>query len=96
MPEFNRGHGQIDAAGMDATRATARLPGLDIEIVHRRPVEDDAEQIYINLRAALSLISERRCRSRPSAVRSKPPIRRRSGRRSHSSPSSPGWWPRAH
>jgi hypothetical protein len=54
MPEFKRGHGQIDAAGMDATRATARLPGLDIEIVHRRPVEDDAEQIYINLRAALS------------------------------------------
>jgi len=38
--EFNRGHGQIDAAGMDATRATARLPGFDIEIVHRRPVED--------------------------------------------------------
>jgi hypothetical protein len=28
MPEFNRGHGQIDSAGMDATRATARLPGV--------------------------------------------------------------------
>jgi hypothetical protein len=28
MPEFNRGHGQIDPAGMDATRATARLPGV--------------------------------------------------------------------
>jgi hypothetical protein len=54
MPEFNRGHGQIVAAGMDATRATARLPGFDIEIVHRPPIEDDADQIYINLRAAPS------------------------------------------
>jgi len=54
MPEFKRGRGQIDAAGMDATRATARLPGLDIEIVHRRAVEDGAEQICINLRAVPS------------------------------------------
>jgi hypothetical protein len=30
------------------------LPGLDIEIVHRRAVEGDAEQISINLRAAPS------------------------------------------
>jgi hypothetical protein len=39
---------------VDATRATARLPGLDIEIVHRRLPEDDAEQISINLTATPS------------------------------------------
>jgi hypothetical protein len=41
---------QIDE---DTTRATARLPGLDIEIVHRRPA-DNVEQISINLQAAPS------------------------------------------
>jgi hypothetical protein len=51
VPEFNRRHGEMGAAATDAIRATARLPGLDIEIVHRRAVEDDAEQISINLRA---------------------------------------------
>jgi len=35
------------------TRATARLPGLEIEIVHRRP-DDRAEQISINLQATPS------------------------------------------
>jgi hypothetical protein len=40
--------------GHDATRATARLPGLDIEIVRRRAVGGDAEQISINLTAAPS------------------------------------------
>jgi hypothetical protein len=54
MPEFNRDHGEMDAAGADTTLATARLPGLDIEIVNRRAAEDDAEQISINLRAAPS------------------------------------------
>jgi hypothetical protein len=54
MPEFERRHSEMEAAGMDATRATARLPGLDIEIVHRRAVEHDAEQIAIYLRAAPS------------------------------------------
>ncbi len=39
----------------DTTRATARLPGLDIEIVHRRSLNDDAEQITINLKAVPSL-----------------------------------------
>jgi hypothetical protein len=39
---------------IDATRATARLPGLDIEIVHRRSPGGDAEQISINLLAAPS------------------------------------------
>jgi hypothetical protein len=37
-----------------ATRATARLPGLDIEIVHRRSPSGDAEQISINLQAVPS------------------------------------------
>ena len=42
---------RVETNVADATRATARLPGLDIEIVHRRAVEDDAEHISINLRA---------------------------------------------
>jgi hypothetical protein len=32
-------------------RATARLPGLDIEIIHRRSFNDEAEQLSINLQA---------------------------------------------
>jgi len=32
-------------------RATARLPGLDIEIVHQQSPDADAEQISIHLRA---------------------------------------------
>jgi len=39
---------------IEATRATARLPGLDIEIVHRRSPGGDAEQISINLQAVPS------------------------------------------
>jgi hypothetical protein len=39
---------------LDAVRATARLPGLDIEIVHRRSPGGDAEQISINLQAVPS------------------------------------------
>lgn len=46
--------GQEDAIQTDTTHATARLPGLDIEIMHRRAVEGDAEQISINLRATPS------------------------------------------
>src|SRR5215510_11017495 len=46
--------GEIDAAETGTTRATARLPGLDIEIMHRRAVDGDAEQISINLRAVPS------------------------------------------
>jgi hypothetical protein len=38
----------------EPTRATARLPGLDIEIVHRRSPSGDAEQISINLQAVPS------------------------------------------
>ena len=43
-----------DGATESGTRATAHLPGLDIEIMHRRAVEGDAEQISINLRAVPS------------------------------------------
>ena len=43
-------HQQIEA---DVTRATARLPGLEIEIVHRQPA-DNVEQISINLQATPS------------------------------------------
>jgi hypothetical protein len=39
---------------IDATRATANLPGLDIEIVHRRSSGGDAEQISIHLQAVPS------------------------------------------
>ena len=35
----------------NTTRATARLPGLDIEIIHRRALNNEAEQISINLQA---------------------------------------------
>lgn len=35
----------------DATRATAHLPGLDIEIVHRVSADKDAEQLSIHLQA---------------------------------------------
>ena len=34
-----------------ATRATARLPGLNIEVVHRQSPDGDSEQISINLQA---------------------------------------------
>ena len=39
---------------MDETRATARLPHLDIEIVHRQLPEERAEQLAISLRASPS------------------------------------------
>jgi hypothetical protein len=35
----------------DTTRATARLPGLEIEIVHRRPRESEGEALSITLQA---------------------------------------------
>ncbi len=38
----------------DGITATARLPGLAIEIVHRRAPEGDAEQISIHLQAVPS------------------------------------------
>ena len=36
------------------TRATAHLPGLEVEIIHRRLPGADAEQISINLQAVPS------------------------------------------
>ena len=38
----------------DETKATARLPNLDIEIVHSRSPAGDAERITISLQAAAS------------------------------------------
>jgi hypothetical protein len=35
----------------DTARATASLPGLEIEVVHRRPRGDDGEALSINLQA---------------------------------------------
>ena len=35
----------------EETRATARLPNLDIEIVHRRAADGSAEQLTLSLRA---------------------------------------------
>src|SRR5215212_8590759 len=35
----------------DETRARARLPNLDIEILHRRPWEGNEEQLVVMLRA---------------------------------------------
>jgi hypothetical protein len=39
---------------IDATRASARLPGLDIDIIHRQSPNGDWEQMSINLRATPS------------------------------------------
>jgi len=39
---------------IDATRASARLPGLDIDIIHQQSPNGDWEQISINLRATPS------------------------------------------
>ena len=38
----------------DETRAVARLPNLDIEILHRRPWQGDEEQMVITIRATPS------------------------------------------
>ncbi len=45
---------RMDRSEYDQTRATARLPNLDIEIVHRRPWEGHEEQLVVMLRAVLS------------------------------------------
>ncbi len=39
----------------DETRATARLPNLDIEILHRRAWEGDGEQLQVTLTGTPSL-----------------------------------------
>jgi hypothetical protein len=38
----------------DDTKAVARLPNLDIEILHRRPLQGDEEVLTITLRATPS------------------------------------------
>jgi hypothetical protein len=40
---------------MDETKATARLPGLDIELKHRVAADEGAEYVSITLRAVPSL-----------------------------------------
>jgi hypothetical protein len=54
---------------VDATTATAHLPGLDIEIVHRRLPDGDAEQILISLQATPSFEAFGRDRRRAQARR---------------------------
>jgi hypothetical protein len=49
--EFEKAAQPIDA---EPARATAHLPGLEIEIIHRRSPEGDAEQISINMQAVPS------------------------------------------
>ena len=52
----SNGEGALSNQDADdnTTRATARLPNLEIEIVHRRSPTADAEQISIHLRAVPS------------------------------------------
>ena len=38
----------------DIERTTARLPNIDIEIVHRRAPQDDSEQLLVNIQAVPS------------------------------------------
>lgn len=51
MSEFDR---TVTEGEIDTTKASAHLPGLDIEVVHRRSLAGDAEQISINLQAVPS------------------------------------------
>src|SRR4051794_6298860 len=44
----------MEMSEYDETRATARLPNLDIGILHRRPWEGNEEQIVVMLRAVPS------------------------------------------
>jgi hypothetical protein len=39
---------------IDVTKASARLPGLDIDIIHRQSLHGDWEQMSINIRATPS------------------------------------------
>jgi hypothetical protein len=47
-------HGDSYMSEIDTTKATAHLPGLDIDIVHRQSPNGDWEQMSINLRATPS------------------------------------------
>jgi hypothetical protein len=50
MPE--RTHNR--ESGLDATKASARLPGLDIDMIHQQSPNGEWEQVSINLRATPS------------------------------------------
>lgn len=52
MSEFKKPIHEIDTT--DITRATAQLPNVDIEIVHRRAPDSDSEQIFISMQAVPS------------------------------------------
>src|SRR3954468_14949360 len=47
----------MDKSPYDETRATARLPNLDIEVLHRRPWEGNEEHLVVTLRAVPSFES---------------------------------------
>jgi hypothetical protein len=52
IPAGRSGRNDLPHSSDNATtRATASLPGLEIEIVHRRPRDDDFEALSINLQA---------------------------------------------
>ena len=51
MSEFK---GATRPSDVDTTKASAHLPGLDIDIIHRRSPDGEAEQITINLQAVPS------------------------------------------
>jgi hypothetical protein len=57
LSEFNR---TVTEGEIDITKASAHLPGLNIEGVHRRSPAGDAEQISINLQAIPSFEAFRR------------------------------------
>jgi hypothetical protein len=46
--------GATQVSHPDVTTASARLPGLDIEIVHRPPSDGESEQLSIRLQATPS------------------------------------------
>jgi len=50
---------RMEGSEYDETRATARLPNLDIEIVHRRPWEGNEEHLVVMLRAVRSFEARR-------------------------------------
>ena len=47
-------HSTHDESTRDTTRATASLPGLEIDIVHRKPRDAEVEAFSINLQAVPS------------------------------------------
>ena len=52
----------MEMSESDETRATARLPNLDVEILHRRPWEGNEEHLVVTLRAVPSFEAVGRCR----------------------------------